>query len=113
MLPAKGDGMGIYMKDNYIIKNENEFVSDLLEDFQHILEYKENTSVEDIKRCPLQNTKTVGDIILSFSVSISAGLTIEILKYCISKLKTRKDYNKNDVININDVKYTLEDIERK
>ena len=98
MLPAKGDGMGIYMKDNYIIKNENEFVSDLLEDFQHILEYKENTSVEDIKRCPLQNTKTVGDIILSFSVSISAGLTIEILKYCISKLKTRKGKLRNSAL---------------
>lgn len=94
-------------------KSKNEFVSDLLGDFLHILEEREGISALSISRNPCSNSKTISEIILSFTISFSAGLAIELLKYCISKSKNRPDYDKDYIIGINEVEYTLEEIEEK
>lgn len=101
------------MDRTYYIKNKSEsvFVSEILTHFLYTLETRENVCAQDLKYNKQDNVKDIGDIILSFSVSLSAGIVLEILKYWIQKFKNRANYNKEDIIEINGVRYTLEKIE--
>ena len=101
------------MERTYFIKNENEsvFVSEILTHFLYTLETRENVCAQNLKCYKQNNVKDIEDIILSFSISLSAGIVLEILKYWILKFKNRDNYNNEDIIEINGVRYTLGDIE--
>lgn len=98
----------------YIIKNnnKNKFVSELFKNSMNTLEMRENADIQIIECYNETDVKNIEDIIISFSASLTAGVVLEVLKFWICKLRSRKDYDKNYIIEVNGKKYTLEEIEK-
>lgn len=87
---------------------QDELVSDIMEQAARCVSEKGN--ITERETVQPEGTKDVG-IIVSFMVSVAAGVFLDAVKYVIKRIKTRENYNENCKIKIGDKVYTLHEIE--
>ena len=87
---------------------KNKVVSDIMEQAARCVSEKGN--ITELEKIQIEGTKDIG-IIVSFMVSVAAGVFIEAMKYVIKRIKMRGDYNGDDIIKIGNKVYRLYEIE--
>ncbi len=105
MMQEREDSMQKIKVENL---EQNELVSDIMEQAARCVSGEGN--VTELETVQIENTKEIG-IVVSFLISVAAGVFIEAMKYVIKRFKTRENYNENCKIKIGDKEYTLHEIE--
>lgn len=94
-----------------IIKNidNNEILSDLLSHMAKIVVRENDDKILKITSFRVKGAKNAGDIISEIAIGLSTSAIYDLIKFCISKVNSRPEYDDSLVLRMDDINIKLKD----